>query len=98
MTEQRTIPILVDNGMGLLTIEVYEEDGQLICGIRNVLGFLDEPPKKWLRTIRQAFRVVCDKARDAGCVEIRLCGRDWSSVLPELEPFEGLPNGLRKRL
>jgi hypothetical protein len=29
---------------------------------------------------------------------MRLGGRDWSKILPDYEPLDGVPNGLRKRL
>lgn len=99
MIEQRTVPVVLDNGIGLVTVEGYEtEAGELACGIKRIDGFLNEPPKQWLRTMRAEFEKICVRAKEAGFVEVRLCGRDWSKVFPELEPIDGLPNGLRKRL
>lgn len=93
-----SFPVIRENGSGIVTLEVFEEEGRLVCGVFHLEGWLMEPPKKWLRTMRGELNQLAGIARSAGCDELRLRGRDWSRVFPELEPIEGLPNGLRMRL
>lgn len=82
-----------------LTLEIYEEEGRTICGLYQLTGTLPFPPKAWLKLIRTEIRTIERIAREAGCAELRLGGRDWSRILPDYEPLEnGTPNGLKKRL
>lgn len=37
-------------------------------------------------------------AREAGCHELRIAGRDWSKIFNDYEPYEGPRNGIRKVL
>lgn len=92
--------IVVPGGAAVLTMEAYEEDGRLCCGVFELRGHLKLPPKAWLRTIRDELRKIERIARSAGCTELRLGGRDWSRVLKGMgyEPLDGIPNGLRKVL
>lgn len=87
-----------DAGEVAVTFELYEEAGELICGIYQFEGVMPFPPKTWLKLIRTEIKTIERLARDAGCVELRLGGRDWSRILPDYEPLDGIPNGLRKRL
>ena len=83
----------------VVTFEVYEEDGVTVCGLQQLDGRFNLPPKAWLRTMRAQMRKLESIARSAGCAEMRVAGRDWSRVLPDYEPFPGgKPNRLRKRL
>ena len=86
-------------GTATVLFEVYEEDGKMICGLQQLRGQFNLPPKAWLRTIRAEMTKLERIAKDAGCAEMRLAGRDWSRVLPDYEPLPGgKPNRLRKRL
>lgn len=85
-------------GGGLVTLEIYEEDGRRICGIHRIEGRLRLPPKQWLATMRAELAKIEDIARGAGCVEMRVAGRDWSRILTDYEPMPGIENRLRKRL
>jgi hypothetical protein len=90
--------ITVKGGLGRVTLEVYEEDGKICCGLYRLDAHLDLPPKQWLRTMRTEMTKIETIAREAGCVEMRVAGRNWASVLPDYEPLIGPRNGLRKVL
>lgn len=85
-------------GSALLTLEVYDEDGTLVCGITGLNGHITLPPKAWLRFVRAEMTIIEDQARAAGCAEVRVAGRDWSRILKDYEPLPGITNRLRKRL
>jgi hypothetical protein len=90
--------IQLPTGGGVVTFEIGEEDGRMICGIYFIEGRLREPPKRWLRIVRAEMRRIEEIAAGAGCHEMRVAGRDWSRVLPDYEPMPGIKNRLRKRL
>ena len=93
------LALSVPGGTATVVFEVYQEGDELICGLRNLEGRFNLPPKAWLRTLRAEMTKLETIARDAGCAEMRLAGRDWSRVLPDYEPLPGgKPNRLRKRL
>lgn len=97
--ELPAFPIETDEISVVMVMQVFEaEDGRLVCGIRNLVGKVTAPPKQWLRAVRAEMRKLEGLARDAGCKEMRLRGRDWSRILPDYEPLDGTPNGLRKDL
>jgi hypothetical protein len=96
-TARRAVP---EVGECTVTLEVYWEDGKVICSVDHLEGWIGLPPKAWVRTIRAELAQIETIARDAGCDEIRLAGRNWSRVLPDYEPFKPVSNtnGLRKAL
>jgi hypothetical protein len=98
---QRLPPVRI-SGEGYDTkaiLETYEEDGVLVCGVYRLDGTIRLEPKAWLRAVRAEMTKLETIARDAGCAEMRIAGRDWSRVLPDYEPLPGgKPNRLRKRL
>jgi len=84
-----------------ITLEAFIEDGRQIAGIYGLKGRVRLGPKAWLRAVRDEVRKLENIARKAGCVEMRIAGRDWSRVLPDYEPMTDAPdvrNGLRKAL
>lgn len=85
-------------GAVLVTVEVFEEDGRTICGIYQLTGRIKLRPKAWLRAVREELRKIERIAKNSGCVEMRVAGRDWRRVLKDYEPFDGPENGLRKGL
>ena len=87
-----------DGGTITLTLEIYEEEGRTICGLYRFEGSVPFPPKRWLRVIREEMQTLERIVREAGCEELRLGGRDWSRILPDYQPLDGIPNGLVKRL
>lgn len=81
-----------------ITIEAFIENGRQIAGIYELRGRVRLRPKAWLRAVRDEIRKIENIARNAGCVEMRVAGRDWSRILIGYERFNGVPNGLRKAL
>lgn len=93
------IALTVPGGTATVVFEVYEEGGEMICGLQKLHGRVNLPPKAWLRGMRAEMTKLEAIARGAGCAEMRIAGRDWSRVLPDYEPLPGgKPNRLRKRL
>lgn len=92
-------PIVVPGvGAAAIILEIYEEDGRVICGIYQMAAKIDLPPKQWLLLVRSGMAFVEQKARESGATEMRVAGRRWHRVLTDYEPFDEVPNGLRKRL
>lgn len=84
------------NGHGEIMLDVYEEEGRMICGVYRLDAKLER--NGWLRNMRAEMAKLEQVAKDAGCVEMRLGGRDWSRVFPGYEFLMGVKNGLRKAL
>lgn len=77
---------------------VFERPVSLSCWVKYLAGHIEGGPKARVAVIRQAMAHIENMARDAGCTEVCLCGRDWSAILPDYEPLDGHRNGLRKEL
>lgn len=82
-------------GHALMVIEVTSE---LVCWVKYLAGQIEGSPRQRLTIMRYAVSSLEQKAREAGCTEMRLCGRDWSKILPDYLPCDGYPNELRKAL
>ncbi len=82
-------------GEALMVIEVT---GDLVCWVKYLAGRIAGGPKARVAIMRHAVARIEAVARSAGCLEIRLCGRDWSALLTDYAPFDGNRNGLRKAL
>lgn len=83
----------------LIRIEVYEDAGQMVCLIHTLSGTISLGPKAWLNAVRDEIWKLERIARQAGCVEMRIEGRDWSRVLPGYSHWPaGEGHGLRKVL
>lgn len=80
---------------GVLVFEITED---AVCWLKYVAGSLSGGPRARLRQMREAMAWIERKAADAGCVELRVCGRDWTMVLSNYENVPEYPNGLRKVL
>lgn len=82
----------------MMVLEVFEEEGRKVCGIRKVRGAITLAPKAWVAAVRAEVATIEGIARDAGCEEMRIAGRDWSKPLAGMgyEPFPAISNGLRK--
>lgn len=94
------VPFAIDRPFGRVdvTLEVYEEDGKRVCGIYKLDGQINLPPRKWLAAVRDEMRVIERIAREAGCDELRIAGRNWAPILPDFDSLIGPRNGLRKAL
>lgn len=77
---------------------VFEKPDGTVFWTKYLAGKIEGGPKERVSIIRQAVDHIEKVAREAGCKEHRLCGRDWARVLPNYKPFEGERNGLRKGL
>ena len=94
------------NGPDLLTLAsgggnvaiVFEITPDAICWLKYMAGNVMGGPKARIKTIREGLSHIEQKAADAGCYEMRICGRDWSVLLSDYEPMPDWPNGLRKVL
>ncbi len=101
--------LLVRGHLGLATVHLKNAaavivmqpgmfDGLYCLWVSYLAGEVKGPPKVWLRTVRRVMAHFEEKAREAGCKEIRIGGRDWSRVFPDWLPCPAVPNGLRKVL
>lgn len=90
--------IRMPKGEAWMALQVFEENDRICCGIYHLEGGLDQPPKQWVRIVRDEMKKIETLAIEAGCAELRLGGRDWSRIFPEFEPLPGIANGLRKVL
>ena len=80
-------------------LEAYEDNGQVVCLIHTLSGKISLGPKAWLRAVRDEIAKLERIARAAGCVEMRVEGRDWSKILPGYSHWPaGEGHGLRKVL
>jgi len=80
-------------------LEVFAEGNETVCGIRHLEGRLNLPPKQWLKVVRETLAEFEQRAKDAGCTEMRMSGRDWSRIAEGYEEMTGdAPNLLRKKL
>ena len=80
---------------GLMVLEVTEE---LVCWVKYAAGRIDGGPKQRMQFFRDTMEHLASVAKNAGCTEVRLCGRDWARILPDYRPADGFPNELRKAL
>lgn len=94
----QSFDLIRPEGRVKIQIEVFEEDGETICGIYQLTGTIRARPKAWLSAVRFELRKLERMARASGCAEMRVAGRNWSRILTDYAPFTGPENGLRKRL
>ena len=63
-----------------------------------IAGKIEGGPKQRLATIRHAVSSLEAVLSNNGFKTHRICGRDWSAILPEYKPYAGARNGIEKRL
>lgn len=80
---------------GAMILQCTEEG---VCWVRYLAGRIIGGPKARLRVMRDGMVWVEKAAREAGCSEVRVCGRDWRMVLTDYRLTTDFPNGLRKVL
>lgn len=85
-------------GIVVMILETYGSGDDMVCGIYRMSGRIKAGPKEWLRIVRDELRKLERDAKASGVTEMRVAGRNWGRVLPDYEPFDEVPNGLRKRL
>lgn len=93
-------PLVIDRPYGRVEIilEVYGSGDDMVAGIYQLKGRISLKPKRWLRVVRGYVHRIERICKFSGCRELRVAGRNWKQILPEYEPYDGVPNGLRKRL
>ena len=82
----------------MVTLELFEDGGEMVCGLRFLGGEIHLGPKAMRAAITEELAKIEKIARDAGCAEMRHAGEDRAWCLPGYEPMDGLRNGRRKRL
>lgn len=81
-----------------MQFQVFEEDGRMCCGIYQLNGKINLPPKAWIRAVRYEIDRLEKVAKSVGCTEMRVAGRSWAKILTDFEPFPAIKNGLRKAI
>lgn len=66
---------------GVILVEVVSTSLWLI----GIAGRISGPRSEWLGRVRILLRYFEDMARIMNCTELRLCGRNWSRILPNWE-------------
>lgn len=86
-----------EGAQGLWVVSIVEDDG-LVAWTTAIAGQIEGGPKQRLASMRHAVSALETTLKQAGVRAHRICGRDWSRILPSYTPFEGARNGLEKRL
>lgn len=86
-----------DGAKGLWVVTLDEDDG-LVAWTTAIAGKIEGGPKARLSLIRKAVVAIENVAKLAGCKAHRICGRDWSKLLPGYIPYEGARNGIERLL
>lgn len=87
-----------EGASGYWVVSIDMDGDDMVAWTTAIAGKIDGGPKKRVETIRQAVTALEQTLVNAGVTAHRICGRDWSLVLPQYLPFEGARNGLQKRL
>jgi hypothetical protein len=86
-------------GVGRIILECYPEGDETVCGVYKLWGKSTLGPKAFVAFMRREMTTLEQIARDAGCTQMRVAGRNWSRVLNDYESMAGdSPNLLVKRL
>lgn len=84
-----------DGAQGLWIVSL-EDDCGLVAWTTAIAGRVEGGPKQRLSTIREAVAGLERTLKQAGVRAHRICGRDWSAILPDYSPFAGARNGIEK--
>lgn len=87
-----------DGTQGVIVTEICQLDGVKVCWLSYVAGSVGLTPRRWLAVMREGIGHVEALARSIGCHEVRIGGRDWSRILTDYQPFDDVPNRMRKVL
>lgn len=109
MTEMELFGRLVSGNMQAIRIHSFRADAtavlrvdtdenRLVCWIGYLGGKHKGGPKAFSELVRSVVAAIEIKAKDIGCQEVRLGGRNWSHILTDYARHDGLPNGLKKAL
>lgn len=83
-----------DGAHGLWVVSVNDD----IAWTTAIAGRIDGGPKQRLNTIRTAVQAIEAVGKARGWKAHRICGRDWSTILPDYTPYAGERNGIEKVL
>jgi hypothetical protein len=84
---------------GVIVTTMAPIDGVPVCWLNYIGGTIEGGPRAFLAETRRIVSHIEDLAAQAGCLELRGGGRDWSRVFPDWERFDPEhPNRMRKRL
>ena len=86
-----------DGAEGLWIVSLGEDNG-LVAWTVAIAGRIEGGPKRRLAAMRDAVAALEQTLKTAGVRAHRICGRDWSKVLPSYSPYAGARNGLQKEL
>ena len=83
-----------------LTLQVFAEGDDIVCGLRFLSGSLPKPTKALRHAVREELARIESLCRRSGVTEMRHAGEDRAGLLPGYEPMNHpeLRNGRRKRL
>jgi len=83
-----------------LTLEVFSSDGLMVCGLRNLEGKINLPPKAMRAAMIEELAIIERTCKESGVSEMRHAGDDRGWCLPGYEPAPDLPmkHARRKRL
>lgn len=84
-----------------LMLQVYQEDGETVCGLRFLSGVIPKPTLAIRRAAREELAKIEMVCRQAGVTEMRHAGEDRAMFLPGYSKMTDKPqlrNGRRKRL
>ncbi len=85
------------NGAGVTTLGDFGSGP--CCWINYVAGDVRGGPRAFVSEVRSIVDEIEVLARAAGCIEMRIGGRNWSRVFPGWERVDPKhPNRMRKRL
>lgn len=91
-------PISRPEGSVVVTLELFKDGKEMICGLRFLEGQIGCGPKAMRAAMLAELETIEQLARNAGCKEMRHAGEARAWCLPGYEPMDGLRNGRRKRL
>lgn len=86
------------SGAGIVVIEPGWFDGKWCLWLPYMAGRLKAGPKTWMLIARDIMEQFEALARDSGCEEIRIGGRNYAGIFPGFERFDAQNNRLRKVL
>lgn len=69
---------------GVIVVEINQGAVNTLW-VRYVSGRISGPPRVWIGRVKALQIYFEGIARQMGCTEIRVCGRDWSRILPDWE-------------
>lgn len=86
-----------DEGFVAIVLEITPDAA---CWIKYMAGTIFGGPKNRIRLAREGVAWIEQAARNAGCKELCICGRDWSRTLTDFLVISDAPepNLLRKTL